>query len=101
MSNEGEHAGAPSYIAIWVYLLGLTAVEVVLAYARPFSTGSMLLVLMALSVVKAALIVAYFMHLRFERMSLIVSLVPAVVVVICLLGVFFPDSYRLFQLRVR
>jgi caa(3)-type oxidase subunit IV len=98
--SRGEHHG-PSYMAVWIYLLALTAVEVVLAYVHLFSTGTMLLILMALSVVKAALIVAYFMHLRTERMSLVLSLMPAVIFVICLLFIFFPDSYRLFELRVR
>ncbi len=68
---------------------------------RIFTPPVMLLVLMILSVVKAGLIVAYFMHLKAEKMTLILSLVPAVVVVICLLFAFFPDSFRLFELRVR
>jgi len=86
---------------IWIYLLALTAVEVVLAYVHILPPTGMLVLLMALSIVKAAMIIAYFMHLRFERTHLILSLVPAGVVVICLLFVFFPDSFRLLELRVR
>ena len=88
------------YLWIWFYLLAITALEVVLAYVHIFPPSGMLVLLMALSVVKAALIVAYFMHLKFERMNLILSLVPAVVLVIALLFVFFPDSFRLLELRV-
>jgi cytochrome c oxidase subunit 4 len=100
---EGNtHAGtsARTYSWIWIYLLAITGVEVVLAYVHLFSTVGMLVVLMVLSIVKAGLIVAYFMHLKFERMTLILSLIPAVVVVISLLFAFFPDSLRLLQLRV-
>jgi cytochrome c oxidase subunit 4 len=104
MSNEAEvlHEASHSklYISVWVYLLGLTAVEILLAYVHILPVGGMLLLLMALSLVKSALIVAYFMHLRFERMSLVLSLVPSVVLVIALLSVFFPDSFRLAELRV-
>jgi cytochrome c oxidase subunit 4 len=100
-AEDVQHHAGPSYIAIWVYLLVLTGVEVILAYKHIFSVGMMLVVLMLLSLVKAALIVAYFMHLRFEKASLIVTIVPTVVVVISLLAVFFPDSFRLFDLRVR
>jgi cytochrome c oxidase subunit IV len=57
-------------------------------------------VLMALSIVKSWLIVSFFMHLKSERTSLVLSLIPAVVVVIALLFVFFPDSLRLLELRV-
>jgi hypothetical protein len=34
------------------------------------------------------------MHLRFERLSLVLTLVPMLVICICLLLVFFPDSFR-------
>jgi cytochrome c oxidase subunit 4 len=55
----------------------------------------MLAALMGLSIMKAAMIIAYFMHLRFERMSMVLSLMPALVMCICLLGIFFPDSFRI------
>ena len=51
------------------------------------------------NLIKAALIVAYFMHLRFERLNLILTIVPALVICICLLLVFFPDSFRSKELR--
>ncbi|MBA3806074.1 MAG: cytochrome C oxidase subunit IV family protein, partial [Acidobacteria bacterium] len=54
---------------VWGWLLLLTAVEVFLAYIQ-VSLLIMLTILIGLSVIKAALIVAYFMHLRFERLSL-------------------------------
>jgi cytochrome c oxidase subunit 4 len=59
----------------------------------------MLTILMGLSLVKAALIIAYFMHLRFERLSLVLTIVPALAVCICLLMIFFPDSFRSKNLR--
>lgn len=79
-------------------LLALTLVEVLLAYFH-VPLVIMLTILMGLSVIKAALIMAYFMHLRFERLSLVLSLVPVMVVCICLLFFFFPDSYRSKNLR--
>jgi len=39
------------------------------------------------------------MHLKFERLSMIISLVPMLVVCILLLLVFFPDSFRSIGLR--
>ena len=89
------------FVVVWVYLLALTAVEVALGYMQLFSTAVMLLVLMVLSVGKAGLIVAYFMHLCFEKRSLRYSLIPAGVLVIALLFAFFPDSFRLLELRAR
>ncbi|MCW5980680.1 MAG: cytochrome C oxidase subunit IV family protein [Bryobacteraceae bacterium] len=99
-AHEGSHSHGRLFAWVWIYLLVLTAVEVVLAYVHVLPPAGMLFLLMALSIVKAALIIAYFMHLRYERMNLILSLVPSVVVVIALLFAFFPDSFRLLNLRV-
>jgi len=60
----------------------------------------MLIILIGLSLMKSAMIVAYFMHLKFERISLILTLIPIVVILIALFGVFFPDSLRSLNLGV-
>jgi cytochrome c oxidase subunit 4 len=86
------------FLSIWLWLLLLTGFEVFLGYIR-LPVVYMLVILMGASIVKAALIVAYFMHLRFERLNLILTIVPAVVIAICLLLVFFPDSFRAKNLR--
>ena len=86
------------FLSIWFWLLLLTGFEVFLGYIQ-LPVVYMLVILMGASIVKAALIVAYFMHLRFERLNLILTIVPAVVIAICLLLVFFPDSFRAKNLR--
>ncbi len=98
--NEAHEHGGSTKLFLWVWagLLGLTAIEVFLAYIQ-LPLGLMLSVLMGLSIVKAVLIVAYFMHLRFEKLSLVMVLIPMWVMVSLLLFVFFPDSFRLQDLR--
>ena len=94
-----EHGGSDrENVVIWGVLLGLTGVEVFLAYIQ-LDLTLMLIILMGLSIIKAALIVAYFMHLKFERLSLILTIVPILVVLLCLFSVFFPDSRRVRELR--
>ena len=95
--HDDHGAGVPLFVKVWGILLALTAVEVGLAYLR-MPVEPMLLALMGLSIMKAALIVAYFMHLRFERLSLVLTLMPALVMCICLLGIFFPDGVRMRNL---
>ena len=99
-SHAEEHfAGSNKlFISIWGWLVALTLVEIFLAY-RPMSLAIMLTILLGLSIIKAALIMAYFMHLKFERLSLILTLIPMLVVCILLLFVFFPDSFRSAGLR--
>jgi cytochrome c oxidase subunit IV len=87
------------FIQVWVWLLVLTAIEVLLAYFR-LHPSLMLTILVGLSLIKSALIVSYFMHLRFERLGLFFLLIPAMVFCICMmLIVFFPDARRLIDLR--
>jgi len=98
---EEHFAGSNKlFTSIWVWLLVLTLIEIFLAY-RPMPIHYMLVILLGLSIIKAALIMAYFMHLKFERLSLIITLVPALVICICLLFVFFPDSFRSAGLRYK
>ena len=101
-ARAAEHVhfegGARLFLNVLLGLLALTVVEVFLAYIHVPLT-IMLTILIGLSLIKAAMIIAYFMHLRFERMSLVLTLVPTVAVCICLLFIVFPDSFRAGSLR--
>jgi len=101
MSAHAEEHFAGSnklFTSIWVWLVLLTLIEIFLAY-KPIPIHFMLTILLGLSIIKAALIVAYFMHLKFERLSLILTIVPMLVICICLMFVVFPDSFRSAGLR--
>ena len=96
---EHEHHGNRLYLMVWFWLLAMTGVEVFLAYER-LPIHVMLALLLSLSLVKAALIIAYFMHLRFEKRSMTLTLMPPLVICICLMIVFsFPDGLRLLDMR--
>lgn len=98
-AGHAEHGGSNrENVIVWGALLALTAIEVFLAYIQINAT-LMLIILMGASIIKAALIVAYFMHLKFERLSLILTIVPTIVVLLCLFATLFPDSFRLHDLR--
>lgn len=88
-------AKASLFVLVWIGLVAITGIEVLLAYER-VAPGIMLTVLVGLSIIKAGLIMAYFMHLKYERFILVLWLVPAFmfcVMMICIF--FFPDSLRL------
>src|SRR5271169_3185292 len=90
-----EHgASIPTFAKVWVSLLVLTGAEVLLAYEQ-VPTMIMLTILVGLSVIKAALIIAYFMHLKFEKLSLFLTLFPMLILcIILMLLIFMPDSSR-------
>lgn len=98
---EEVHAGASvsTNLAIWVGLVGITGLEVFLAY-KELQPSLMLSILVVLSLVKAAMIMSYFMHLKFEKLSLVLWLVPAMIFCICMMFIFFfPEAFRLVQMR--
>jgi cytochrome c oxidase subunit 4 len=102
MSATTEHTHAEGstrvFMIVWFWLLALTGVEVFLGY-KQLELKLMLVLLMGLSVIKAALIIAYFMHLRYEKPSMAAILMPALVIVIVLMNIFLPDSLRLLHMR--
>ena len=87
-----------TYTMVWLWLVGLTGVEVFLGYIH-IPAAMLLASVIGLSVVKAVLIMAYFMHLKFERLSLILTIVPALVICVLLFLAFFPDGWRALQLK--
>ena len=98
---EAAHAGASVglNIAIWIGLVAITGLEVFLAYEE-LQPSVMLTVLVVLSVVKAAMIMSFFMHLKYEKFSLVLLLVPAMIFCICMMFIFFfPEAFRLLQMR--
>jgi cytochrome c oxidase subunit IV len=90
------------YFWVWGALLVLTGVEVWLGYKQIFEPVRMLEVLLVLSVMKSALIIAYFMHLKFEtalmRWLLVIAVTGCFVIMYFF---FFPDAGRILRLGVR
>jgi len=105
MSSEA-HAGevdagasVGTNLGIWIGLVAITFLEVFLAYEQ-LQPAVMLTILVVLSLVKAGMIMSYFMHLKYEKLSLVLLLVPAMIFCICMMFIFFfPEAFRLLQMR--
>jgi cytochrome c oxidase subunit 4 len=99
VAEYGHTAGTKrTFFFVWLWLLMLTGIETFLAYEQ-LPIKIMLSLLLGLSVIKASLILSYFMHLRYERRSLALTLLPGLIFIIVLLLMFFPDSFRLYSMR--
>jgi cytochrome c oxidase subunit IV len=93
-----EHQSNKQFYVVWGALLALTAIEVWLAYNQFFTPIHMLEILLALSIVKAGLIIAYFMHLKYEYGPMKIVLMSALVACLLLMFTFFPDALRLLEM---
>ena len=98
MHDVAKHDDSKAqYFWVWGALLVLTGVEVWLGYKQVFKDPrQMLEVLMVLSIIKSALIIGYFMHLKFEkaimRWLLVISVTACFVIMFFF---FFPDAARI------
>ena len=90
--------GMRLYVAVWIGLVLIVAVEVALTYAH-LPAGTLLAGLLALAITEAAVGVMFFMHLRYERRALFWSLIPGLIFVLLLMNQLWPDAYRLLSLH--
>ena len=65
VAEEQRHHKKAQFFWVWGVLLILTAIEVYLTYQN-MEPMTMLTILLGLSFIKAALIIGFFMHLRYE-----------------------------------
>ena len=80
MAEQGHEGGYRIYAVTWFWLLAIT--------------------LIVMAILKAALIIAYFMHLRYEKLSLVYAVVvPMFFLAIVLFSGVGPDALSVFNLR--
>lgn len=98
---ETGHAegGYRVYAVTWFWLLAITVLELAIVLLRvPKIILATALIIMAF--LKAALIVAYFMHLKYEKLSLVYAVVvPMVFLAVILFSFVAPDAIHVFNLR--
>jgi cytochrome c oxidase subunit IV len=81
---------SPNYWMIWLYLFILTVIEIAVIY-MPLARIIIVILLVTLACYKALLVALYFMHLRFERLTLgIIALTPFILCVFLIL-MLIPD----------
>jgi cytochrome c oxidase subunit 4 len=81
---------SPNYWKIWFYLFVLTVVEIGVIYL-PLAKIVIAVLLVTLACYKALLVAMYFMHLKFERLTLaIIALTPFILCVFLIL-MLIPD----------
>src|ERR1700752_4534908 len=101
VAEQHKHHGITQFVVVWIALLLMTAIEVYLTYQN-LQPVRMLTILMGLSIVKAALIIGFFMHLKYEvsRMKWL-TMSSLVICLVLMSSFFFPDAFRILYLGVK
>jgi cytochrome c oxidase subunit 4 len=76
----------PRYMAIFWWLLALTILEVLASMKLPLGEGPKIVLLVSMAIVKALLVALYFMHLKYERLSLGVTVSLTLVLALILVS---------------
>jgi cytochrome c oxidase subunit IV len=101
VAEEHRHHKKAQFFWVWAALLVMTAIEVYLTYQN-LPPVKMLTILMGLSLIKAALIIGFFMHLRYEISLMKWLTMCSVIGCLILMTLFyFPDALRILKLGVK
>lgn len=101
MTKRAHEIHYSTYWITWALLLVLTFVMIWIG-TSPLPLLWVVILLIVAMMAKASLIGAYFMHLRFEKFSLVLTVVAGLVVTALLLFVVISfDSARIFELAIR
>jgi caa(3)-type oxidase subunit IV len=101
VAEQHRHHGKALFFYVWGALLAMTAIEVYLTYQN-MQPVKMLTILMGLSLIKAALIIGYFMHLKYEVSLMKWLTMGSVIGCLILMTVFFFwDAKRIIDLGVK
>jgi caa(3)-type oxidase subunit IV len=99
VAEQHRHHKTSVFFWVWGALLVLTAIEVYLGYQN-MEPKKMLTMLMGLSIVKATLIIGYFMHMKYEISRMKWMTMCSLVFCLAMMMVFFPDAFRIISLGV-
>jgi cytochrome c oxidase subunit IV len=91
MSAEGS---LKTDLMVYVGILVMAGVQIFLAY---YSPGVIRMLIVA--AIQAFLAVMFFMHLRDEKSTLRLVLIPATLFVLVMMNMVWADSFRLIQFR--
>src|SRR3984957_20234610 len=81
-------------LLVYAGILVLAGVQIFLAYHSPG-----VIRMLVVSAIQAYLAVMFFMHLRDEKSTLRLALIPATLFVLVMMNMVWADSYRLIHLK--
>src|SRR5205809_2531326 len=92
MAEEHEHSiNYKTYLWTWFWLLVLTGLALGLGYA-PINERLKALLLVCTTLAKILVIAAIFMHLRYERLNLVLITFAPLILAIILFSFTFPET---------
>ena len=88
------HGSLKTDLMVYVGILVLAGVQIFVAYHSPG-----VIRMLVIAAIQAFLAVMFFMHLRDEKSTLRLALIPATLFVLVMMNMVWADSFRVIQFR--
>jgi len=98
MNSSGHQSSLTMYLLVYVAILVISALQILIAYQN-IDAYRIFIRMLLLAIVQAGLAVTFFMHMRSEKRTLALFLLPAAVFVLAMMNMFWSDSFRLLNMR--
>ncbi|WP_018460934.1 cytochrome C oxidase subunit IV family protein [Thermus oshimai] len=100
LTHRGEqHQPIGVYLLVWGLLFVLSALSYLLDYFEVHPLALRRFLIAAFAFLKAGLIVAYFMHLRFERVGLVYAVLLPPLLLLALVAILLPEGQYVAEVR--
>jgi cytochrome c oxidase subunit IV len=94
MSTSQKNEGLGTYVVVYFCILAIAGLQIVVAYQN-IDGSQMLLRMLSLAIIQAGLAVMFFMHMKTEKRSLFLTLIPITAFVLIMMNAIWSDSFRI------
>jgi caa(3)-type oxidase subunit IV len=99
-ATKGEqHQPFQVYLVVWGLLFILSAMSYFLDYFNVHPDWLRKSLITAFALIKASMIVAYFMHMRFERISMVLAILLPPLLLMALVAILLPEGQYVSGVR--
>jgi cytochrome c oxidase subunit IV len=99
MNEATQATPTRAYLVAWIVLLFLTAIEVSVVLIFTLPTVIRVTILLISALIKASLIGAYYMNLKFERLAMVyIALIPLLLGILMFFTI-VPDAAHILGVR--
>jgi cytochrome c oxidase subunit 4 len=98
MDSTDHQSSLTTYLAVYVVILVISGLQILIAYEN-IDAYRIFIRMLLLAIIQAGLAVTFFMHMRSEKRTLALFLLPAAVFVLAMMNMIWSDSFRLLNMR--
>jgi cytochrome c oxidase subunit IV len=95
---EKQSDNLTMYLLVYVVILAISGLQILIAYEH-IDAYRIFIRMLLLAIIQAGLAITFFMHMRSEKRTLALFLLPATVFVLTMMNMIWSDSFRLLNMR--